>query len=701
MWDHPNPIFIDFETQSGCDLSSTGGRVYSRHSSTRLFIMTWVVSGKGHCWIPEDVCPPYALDVVKLPGAYRITESVIYRGIAPPDHFFDAIKHAPLIAHNADTFDRFIFDRFIGKPVTFLDSIHACRAAGLPGGLDQVAQRLFSIGKTDGSILLKKLTSMDGRRYPIPNRMEMEAFVQYAMADTCLLAMIWDRLNVCIEEEVIEVNQKINNRGIGFDQEFTIRLQRLANYSSMDATTQIQKMTGVDNPRSGPQMHAWLKSQGLKITDINGKPTLRKEIIDKLINEEPDIYNHLEGNLTPTVLKVLELRSRVVRASTAKLEVALSRNIYKRLYDLHVYHQAHTGRFSSFGVQIHNLPRPDKKVDVKKCCELIEQSSDTVEVFNELVKSNKADIGTVIASLIRSILIPAPGYTFAIVDYGAIEARGTAWIADETKLLQVFADKKDPYKMFAGKLFNVPPEMINGDQRQVGKIAVLGCGYGMGEQRMAGLAAVSKVDFKSAGTNAREVVETYRDMFPKIAGRKVDPEKHYRIDGVWQWLDKAVKATVIDRSSFKAGKCTFTLSGNDLICILPSGRWIHYPLVALEDVFPSYYRSMGIIGPPKSTVTYMTAKGFRKGLYGGIITENIVQAICRDLLVDAMVKIEKENKRIVLDVHDEIVCEVPIAHAAEELKEIEKIMCIPPAWAKGFPIAVEGYVSRRYSKTPV
>lgn len=696
-WNEPNPVFIDFETQSSCDLKATGGRIYAKHHSTRLFVMTWIDGGIGHCWIPDEVCPPYDLRSVRLPASYKITESSVYRGKAPPACFD---RNRVFVAHNADTFDRFIFERFIGK-VTMLDSIHACRAAGLPGGLDLLGKRLFSIGKTDGSSLLKKLTTVVGRKYPMPTRLDMGVFSQYAMADTCLLAMLWEKLNVCIEDTVIEDNRIINDRGIGFDRDFTTKLQRVANYSAMDATTQIQKMTGIDNPRSGPQMHAWLKSQKLKICDLNGKPTLRKEIIDKLLNDEPDLHNHLEGELTPFVVKILDLRSRVVRASTAKLEVALTRNVEGRLYDLHVYHKAHTGRFSSSGVQIHNLPRPDKRVDVKKCCEILEKSTDTAGAFAELQTASTADIGSVISSLIRSILIPSPGHTFAIVDYAAIEARGVAWIADESRLLQIFIEKQDPYKQFASKLFGKPVDSVTKDERQVGKIAVLGCGYGMGEGRMIGLAAVSGINFKNAGTSAREVVETYRDSFPKIAGRKVDPEKHYRVEGVWQFFDKATKAAVIDRGVYHAGKCSFFMEENSLICRLPSGRYIHYPLAAIEDIMPGYYRSMGIVGSAKATVTYLTEKGFRRGIYGGLITENVVQALCRDLLCDAIANVRRLGYNIVLHCHDEIVVEVPINSARDDLRIIENEMRKCPQWAKGFPIDVEGYLSRRYSKTPV
>jgi site-specific DNA-adenine methylase len=237
----------------------------------------------------------------------------------------------------------------------------------------------------------------------------------------------------------------------------------------------------------------------------------------------------------------------------------------------------------------------------------------------------------------------------------------------------------------------------------LGKIAVLGCGFGLGADKFAAICEREGVDLAAAGVTAEQVIEAYRNAYPKIAGCL---GTYGRIGGLWKDVENAAKAA-INRRAGAAGRCLFSLVGNALVVTLPSGRRLYYRNARLE-LRPTSW------GEKRPSVVYDAPEALhekrKKGIggyghaestYGGKLVENLVQATCRDLLAEALIRCERAGLPVVLHAHDEIVAEVPIASAAAGLRQLLALMSSPPKWAEGFPITVEGYLSLRYAKSPL
>ena len=372
-----------------------------------------------------------------------------------------------------------------------------------------------------------------------------------------------------------------------------------------------------------------------------------------------------------------------------------------------------TGRASSQGVQIHNMPRGKKGVKVGKLLTAHENGEwpkDAAKAYDFIYaecldpaeRQKGLTVDDALSSLIRPCFLAKDKHKLGIADYAAIESRGIAWIAGEDKLLDAFAAGRDVYCEFASILYGreiIPNTGKQPPERQVGKITILGCGYGMGVEKFALTAALLGVDLKKAGTSAEKCVETYRAAYQKIAG-------HYsgsfngrtaRRGGIWEQLNTAAMRAVVEGGRHTAGKCHFVYAGGILRVTLPSGRELRYNNCRVEDRIPSYAISLDLDVKARPTIVYVGERG-EVSLYGGKIAENLTQAICRDILYTALIRGEMFGIPFVADVHDETIGEYPEQLAAEYLQKQCILMSHPPEWADGFPIAVEGYTSRRYVK---
>jgi DNA polymerase len=271
-------------------------------------------------------------------------------------------------------------------------------------------------------------------------------------------------------------------------------------------------------------------------------------------------------------------------------------------------------------------------------------------------------------------------------------------VAGETKLLTAFANHQDVYLQMAMRIFGREVTKQDKDARQIGKITVLGAGYSMSATKFAAFCEANRIDLAAAGTTAEQCIEAYRDAYPNIAGTKVTGQT-FRRGGIWRTYEQA--ATIAAKGGrAEAGRCRFFKRDGALVIELPSGRELLYRDCRIEDRIPPYYALLGLQGKPKPTIVYAHPHRYESTLYGGLITENIVQAICRDLLATAIVRCELEGLPVVLHVHDELVLEVPEPEGARALRRLAEIMVDPPGWAAGFPLAVEGYTAPRYVKTP-
>lgn len=731
MWDHPNPVLLDFETQSAADITQVGGRVYAYHPSTRILILSVYADGEYHAWIPDHI----RVDSINKPDLWPHELKprhpvTLHRGKVLPPAIAKLCHNRPLVAHNAYGFDKHVWDRFIGLPRQWIDTLYLSRIAGLPGGLDKLAMQVLGVGKDRAKKLLPLLTTAkpslysDGYTYPAIKSGDLVAFTRYAIADVEILRRLLETFHdLDVEEDVIEAHNHVNERGVMVDVPLLRTIERLSTYSTNTAAKDIAHMTGgkipPDKLRSTKVVHEWLQSYGVCIVDEqrkndDGSPkaSLRKEVVQRYIDSPYVVEDNLYAvkEIPPVVIDVLKLRMKALRITDAKVtraQAVVGKD--KRIRDLISYHVAHTGRFSSQYVQIHNLPRPDKwfSDNARMVLDSINHDEPDVKVLYDSIRKllpvvepgrKYVTVDDVLSGLIRPCIMAKKGHVFIIADYSQVEACGIAGIADERKLINLFRAFGDPYRQFAARVYGKDEKDVTDDERQVGKVGILGLGYGMGAEKLRIFAANMGVDLIKAGVTAQMMVDMYRDTYTRIAGWKPDKNASFRVGGVWKDLNKAVMECVGNRDVTSAGRCTFMMKGTTLQCHLPSGRIIQYPDARIEDVIPPYVYTLNLPPIPKATCLYTSARG-PKSLFGGLIAENIVQAISRDLMAVALVRLDKMNYNPVLHVHDEILCEVPVAKADRMLEEMVRVMVDPPAWAgEWFPIAAEGYVSPRFVK---
>jgi len=322
----------------------------------------------------------------------------------------------------------------------------------------------------------------------------------------------------------------------------------------------------------------------------------------------------------------------------------------------------------------------------------------TLNAIKAAAVGAKGTPGDVLNTLLRSVLTAAPGKRLLILDYGSVEARGVAWCAGEEALLAVFRDPHaDVYCEMASRVYGRVITKRDPERNRVGKPTILGAGYGMGAPKFATYCALAQIDLAAAGVTAEQCIEAYRDAYPAIAGVK---SGKYRRGGLWKGYQKAAMGAVQKGDVRTCGRCRFFARDGHLVIELPSGREMMYRNAAVAERVPGYCAMLGLPEVPRPTLVYTHPHGYEGMLYGGLLCENIVQAICRDLLATAIVLLEHAGLPVVLHVHDEVVCEVEKRGHEGALREAARIMSTPPKWAEGFPVVVEGFAGVRYTKAP-
>ena len=379
--------------------------------------------------------------------------------------------------------------------------------------------------------------------------------------------------------------------------------------------------------------------------------------------------------MNPAVLQVLKLRQAALRVTGAKLERGLDlTRVDSRLRDLFTYHQAHTGRWSSRRMQLHNLPRPLVATDAEgrshgldidriigtPTLETIDSEAARLTAVMRETSPQAAAVSAddVLACMIRPTLVADDH--FLIADYAQVELRCIAWMSDDANLLAALAS--DPYAGLAARL-RIP--------RQLAKVITLGSIYGMSSRKFAEYCELRQIDL--GNLSADEGIRGFRETYPGVVK-------------LWRDFDDAAKRAIAGECT-PVGRCTFGQSGDAMTIRLPSGRTIYYRHCRIEER-PSKWD-----GRLRDTIVYEGPNGERV-TYGSSLVENADQATCRDLLADALIRCEAAGLRPVVHVHDEIVCD----SSPERLGELESIMTDGPSWAKGLPIKVEAHVSRRYAK---
>lgn len=647
--DNSKLVFIDLETVSECDLTLVGSRRYLADPSTRLLCL---VAKHGETlikWVPPSPIPDQLEQWAR-------------------DGF-------TFVAHNAAGFDALAY-RLLCKPKhepEWCDTLPCARQAGYPAGLDALGEVLLGRGKDKvGQTAMKLLTRAKNGVYPVGTPQLWDALLRYNVQDVTDLETVYHATCDHGEPDVLEVHQAILDRGIGVDRDYVRELLRLWTVIGARAERRVHELTGGalhgGNLKSVPQVRRWLASIGIRLESLNRK------YVEKVIDSPDEFLPDAESDMVDLARNVLKCRQIATRSGAAKLQKLLDlTGPDGRVRDMLVYHGAHTGRWSGRGFQPQNISKGVKGVNVPAL----------VNGIRKVKRLTDDQLST----LTRPVFAAAPGHVFATIDYAAIEARGAAWCAGEPIQLEAFREGKDIYLDAGAQIFGRPITKADEAERFIAKTTVLGCQYGMSARAFRVYCDSNRIDLDAAGTDADACVRGYRERYPAI------PQ-------LWRELNSAVFDAVRHGERTDVGMCSVYRDGSFLRIELPSGRCLSYRNARIENIVPAYCAALGLPETPKPTVVFEHPRGYQGTLYGGLITENVVQAICRDILATALIAVERAGLRPVLHVHDEIVCEVPERDCGASLKQMAEIMVSVPRWATGFPIAVEGHCSPRYCKNP-
>lgn len=688
------PCWLDYESMSECDLRRCGSYVYAEHPSTRVICAFILYNGYNIFWTMErfNISMPVGIN-------YETGFDFIRDLLAQP--IFG-------IAHNVD-FERPMTERCLGLPSPpggWRDTMDQTLMRGLPAGADAAGQYLLGMGKDIEGYKLMMSTCKPRRDGTMPVLTDdvMRRYVLYNKRDVDIQKGITDLFGYDIhpetEQQVNMLHREINNRGVQLDVEFATTLKSFDESFKAEARRQTELATGgavvgTDLTRRDFLL-AWLASKGLQLSNLNA------DTIEKVL--EADEEGTIE--LPTDIYAVLTNRLVVSRAALAKVETAL-RGVCRdgRLYALLKYWGARTGRWTGMRIQVQNMKRPNEAFDRDSAeafaeggieggiagMSLLQLAIRAVETKDrELFE--KCTIGLppyeLMSSLVRAIFIPRPGCVFVIGDYPQVEARGLLWWAEDWDGLKEHIDYDaglgpDVYCTFASSsIYRRQITKKDKNERQAGKVGQLACGYQGGVGAVKRMAYSNGIDLAKAGVDEQTVVNAWRSKYPRV----VD---------LWHRCDDAFrKAIKFQGQEFRVGVVTFTGLPGRVEMKLPSGRILTYMNARLEE--------SNRVGWEGSTViAYDSAvKGQvrREELYGGKIVENGVQAICRDLLADAMVRIDETGDEIVFHVHDEVIVEAPEDLADEVSASMQQILSTPPEWARGFPLKTKPTIEVRYGK---
>ncbi len=637
-------VSLDIETYSAADLSAVGTYRYSEDPSFEVLLLAYAV-GEG---------PVRVVDVVRdgLPG--HVADMLVDPG---------TVKHA----FNA-SFERVCLSRLLLPPGAFLDPAQwACtmvQAAywGVPGSLKQVAEVLGLSERKDaaGKRLIRtfSLPEADGEARAREGE-DWEAFKAYCAQDVAVEREVQRAVAGELparERGAWAADQRINDRGAGIDGELARAARRMSVEGARRTAAYLARATGLDNPGSVAQLKGWLAQHGCPVASV-GREALEAALA--------------RGGMPEATEAVVRARLASARSSVKKYDAAVEAACADgRLRGCFQFYGAQTGRWAGRLMQLQNLPRGDLRGDALDDARALVRAGDAEAV--DLLYGNVPDV---LKSLVRTVVMPPPGRLLAVADYSAIEARVIAWLAGEEAVLEVFRTTGRIYEAIAARMFGVPVEAVDKAMRQRGKVATLALGYG------GGTAALERMGALRMGLAEDELPGLVRAW--RGANR--------RIVGLWREVEAAARACAHgERAAVPVASGRVTVrhepAVRGLAIDLPSGRALHYRRARADGDGLTYLLS----GRGAGVVQVRT--------YGGRLVENVVQAVARDLLACALVRLDAAGERVVAHVHDEIVAEVAREEAEQGLARLRRAMCAAPDWADGLPLAADGYLCENYRK---
>ena len=647
-------LWIDFETRSRCDLPSRGVYNYAQDGST------------------EVLCMSYAFDD---------DEVVTWR---PGEPFPERVRQhtGQIRAHNA-AFERLMF--WYVLHINFNLEQFYCTAAQArsncaPGSLEDVGRFASASMKKDhrGAQLIRLLSLPQADGTFREDAALMAEMVAYCEQDVRTMRAVSLAMRELSAEELADYhgNERINDRGVLVDVELCRAAVRYATEELVEIEEIVAEVTNGDVPTvRSPRMREWVlehvgpEAKKLMTVYKDGAPkfsidkTVRANLLT-LADEQPDEVPH-------NVAEVIQCADDLWASSVAKFSrlAELADEEDHRVRGAFVFAGGSaTGRASSYGAQVHNFTRKVAKAPVEVRPAMVRG--------HKIVPTYGKRVTDVLKGMLRPALMPAPGNVLIVADWSAIEARMNPWLsADPTSedKLGLFRNGEDIYKVNASHTFHVPVSEIDKDQRQIGKVQELACGYGGGIGAFAAMGRIYGVTLPES--DARRMVDAWRRANPWAVN-------------YWQALESAYTRAMRNVNyEFTAGRVTYLFDGQHLWYALPSGRILCYPYAKLE--------SDGVTYAKASWKPAADAKEWpRARLWKGLAAENICQAAAADVLRHTL----RHFDCVVLHVHDEVVLEAPRGDAERMAESLKQIMCTPPAWASGLPLNAELTIMDRYGK---
>ena len=629
-------IHIDFETRSAEDLVKRGLNNYAIHPTTDIICLAFGTSTEDTAvYAPDDV-PQSFLDYVAKGGAIG--------------------------AWNAN-FELNVWNnvgvRKYGWPELKISQTHDimawAAANNVPQALGDAASFLQTEDQKDlrGKYLINKLSKPNDEfgNFNLDSELLAEMF-EYCKKDVLAEITIAKRLRPLsdAEQKVWELTQRINLAGVPVDPKELENALRAASKAKLAINARMGELTGGIKATERQKLLNWINENGFKIED------LKADTIQKRIN-----------GANGAIKEVLGLRLQGSQTSTAKYEKILDLQSEGRLRNGLTYHGASTGRYASRGVNLQNLPRPT-----------LEDSD--IEVASARIFGGGDGTMEELSSCIRAAIRAPEGSQFVDFDFSSVENRVGVWLAMQEDKLDLFRHGLDEYKTFASNgLYHVPYDEVTKEMRQRTKPVVLGCLFGLGPKGLKEYSASYGVEMTIK--ESEKAVEAYRADYDKV--------KTY-----WYDLNDAViKAVSQPGVMVRSGFVQFKSGSGALWARLPSGRLICWQRPMVEELDSPWGKRLGVTVHTQNTYT---REWTRNHLRGSLVFQNLVQAVARDLLVSAMTQIDEAGIEIVMCIHDEIlaVSRNPEADSAT----MDRIMTTPPVWARGFPMAAEGWTARRYKK---
>lgn len=655
-------LFLDYETRSDQDIGKTGVYRYTESPAWAPLLLSVSVDG-GPVTVYDiangDEPPDEILKALTDPSITKWAHNAVFERVASsvylrrwhPEYF---ISYGP----PDDTVSNYL------NPHGWKCTMVWAAYLGLPLSLEALGAALgFERQKLrEGRDLIKyfcspcKQTIANGGRCwnnPDDAPEKWTLFKTYNGRDTDVEVQVYDRLSpIPVPDFVWEQywrDQQINDRGILIDKDMVENAIAIDAISKKDLTEKMQELTHLDNPNSVAQMKQYLMDQGVKAESLG-----KKQVAALIPSVDPDIA------------EVLVLRQQLSKSSVKKYQ-AMENAVCEdgRCRGLFQFWGTHTGRWAGRLIQLQNLPQ-NHMTDLEAARNLVKD--DDYEMLDMLYEN----IPSVLSELIRTAFVARPGYTFAVADYSAIEARVLSYLAGESWRTEVFKNNGDIYCASASAMFHCVVEKHgqNSHLRQKGKIAELALGYG---GSVGALKAMGAIEMGLTEDELQPLVDSWRASNPHIVQ-------------YWWTIDKAVKTAIKKGVRTSVGPIQIWVQSAMLFIQLPSGRCIIYPQPAIGT---NQYGS--------ECITYMgldTAKKWNRiSTYGPKVVENIVQAYSRDVLANAMANLADQS--ICAHVHDELIIEVP---EGTDLQQICDTMGQTPDWAPGLILRADGYMTNFYKK---